>query len=142
MKTNVVMCIALAIALTGCSGPSVRSQQNTYSYLGKVIEKADDVDLSPPQPHPLSRDYYQSMYGRPGAAVFDVLESTKSSPKTKYQRYTVLLEQGEKISLRSKIENIVVGDCARIWIIGPGVSPVYLYAPDQAEIDKAQGCTR
>jgi hypothetical protein len=71
-----------------------------------------------------------------------IVESLTSTYGTKYQRYTVQLEMGEKVSLRSKRESISVGDCARVWIDGPGVSPVYLYAPDQAEIDKADGCSK
>ena len=85
------------------------------------------------------------MYGAAGAAMFEALESAKmqkaqSSPRTEYQGYTVLLEQGEKVSLRSKVDAINVGDCVHVWIRGPGVSPVYLYAANQAELDKAAGC--
>jgi hypothetical protein len=138
----------LALLATACGTPAIRSQPNAYSYLGKVVERVDDVDLAPaPAPlQPLGREWYLQMYGVAGAAMFDALESAKtqktpSSPRTEYQRYTVLLEeQGEKVSLRSKVDSINVGDCVRVWIRGPGVSPVYLYAANQAELDKAAGC--
>jgi hypothetical protein len=133
--------IALSMIVAGCTAPAIRSQPNAYSYLGKVIERTDDVDLSPTQPHPLSRDWYLQMYGPAGAAMYEALERSKpTSRRTEYQRYTMVLEQGEKLSLRSKIGDINIGDCVRVWIRGPGVSPVYLYSADQAELEKAAGC--
>lgn len=136
MNTKILVCVALSILLGGCS---VRSQQNAYTYLGRVVEKVDDVDLARPNPDPSVRAYNQTMFGVGGAPV---VEGLTSSYGTKYQRYTVLLDMGEKISLRSKREGIALGDCARVWVAGPGVSPVYLYAPDQAELDKAEGCAK
>src|SRR5439155_25697385 len=87
---------------------------------------------------------------RPGAAVLDgMVRNPLASvlhevlPKTKkvtYQQYTVALEQGEKLDLRSHAIDIEVNDCVRVWIVGPGVSPVYLYAPEQAAIERASKC--
>ena len=135
-----VLAICLAAIFVASCAPSIRSQKNAYSYLGRIVERTDDVDLAPPQPHPLGRDYYLMQYGLAGAAMFEAFEATRSSPRTEYQRYTVLLEQGEKMTLRSKRQDLGPGDCARVWIYGPGVSPTYLYMPDTAEIDKAVEC--
>ena len=128
--------VITSITVAGCS---VSSKQSAYSYLGRVIEKTPDVDLARPNPDPSVRANNQAMFGVAGAPIVESLTSTYG---TKYQRYTVQLEMGEKVSLRSKRESISVGDCARVWIDGPGVSPVYLYAPDQAEIDRADGCSK
>lgn len=140
--TNSGQCAAVVVAvaaLTAIAGCSVSSKQSAYSYLGRVIEKTPDVDLARPNPDPSVRAQNQATFGVVGAPIVESLTSTYG---TKYQRYTVQLEMGEKVSLRSKRESISVGDCARVWIDGPGVSPVYLYAPDQAEIDKADGCSK
>jgi len=73
-------------------------------------------------------------------ATVAALEKFKTKPSREYQRYTVLLDLGEKVSLRSRVEDIAVGECVRVWIRGPGVSPVYLYDANQAEVEKANGC--
>lgn len=132
-----------ALFLLGCAAIlgacSVSSKQTAYSYLGRVVEKADDVDLAHPHTDPSVRSYRETMFGSVGTHVAEQLTSPHGK---KYQRYTVLLEMGEKVKLRSTRTGIEVGQCARVWIDGPGVSPVYLYAPDQAELEAAEGCRK
>lgn len=128
--------MTLAALIGGCS---VSSKQTAYTYIGRVVERIPDVDLARPNPDSSVRANNQTMFGAIGAPIVESLTSTYG---TTYQRYTVQLEMGEKVSLRSKRAGIAVGDCARVWIDGPGVSPVYLYAPNQAEIDKADGCAK
>lgn len=129
--------------LLGCivilGARSLSSKQTAHSYLGRVVEEADDMDLAQTHEDPSVRSYRETMFGVVGKRMVDKLTSTYG---TKYRRYTVLLEMGEKVSVRSKRDGITVGQCARVWIDGPGVSPVYLYAPDQAEIEAAEGCRK
>jgi hypothetical protein len=66
---------------------------------------------------------------------------TEQEPPEFNGQYTVALEQGDKINLRSYFTDIGVNDCVRVWIVGPGVSPVYLYAPEQAAIERASECS-
>jgi len=84
--------------------------------------------------------------GISGAAVVGPVAGIvyESLPKTKkeiYQRYKVALEQGEIITLRSYVTNLLPSECVKVWILGPGVSPVYWYAPDQAQIEKSKDCS-
>jgi hypothetical protein len=74
----------------------------------------------------------------PGASIaYEALPKTK---KETYQRYKIALEQGETIILRSYVGDIAPNECVRVWIAGPGVSPVYWYAPDQAQLERATDC--
>ena len=134
IEVKIAGLIAVAVLLSACA---VRSRQTAYTYLGRVVERSADVDLAQPSTDPSA--YHHQLFGVLGGPIVENLTSTHG---TKYQRYTVQLEMGEKISLRSKREDIAVGDCARVWIDGPGVSPVYLYAPNLAQIDKADGCSK
>lgn len=130
---------ALAVLLASCAG-SIKDQRNAYSYLGRIAEAAEDVVTEPrsratndPTPAGLRST-------NPRAAdIYDALPKTK---KETYQRYKVALEQGETIILRSYVEGLAAGDCVRIWIAGPGLSPVYWYAPDQAQLERSTECKR
>jgi hypothetical protein len=138
----VVTAIGAAVMLAACAAP-IKTQANAYQYVGKVVERVDDVDLSPSPANPQTADIYQPRSVKEGVvagATLGVMENVKIRAWREYQRYTVSLEQGEKVSLRSKVTDIGVGDCVRVWIRGPGVSPVYLYSVGQAEIEKATDC--
>lgn len=137
VRTMVLMC---ALVLGGCG--SIKSKENSYSYLGRVVEAIDETvteQYSRPSNNPLRWGF-----GAVGALVYEatkegdgnVIEDRRSS----YRRYKVALEQGEQIILRSTVSNIGSGDCVRVWIAGPGVSPVYWYGPDVSEIEAASGC--
>jgi hypothetical protein len=133
----VVVC---ALVLGGCA--SIKSKSNAYAYLGRVVEATDETvteQYSRPSNNPLRWGF-----GALGALVY---ESTKEGDdnvivdkRTSYRRFKVALEQGEQITLRSQVANIGSGECVRVWIIGPGVSPVYWYGPDVSEIEAAEGC--
>jgi hypothetical protein len=75
-----------------------------------------------------------------GAAAGIAYESLPKTKKETYQRYKVALEQGETITLRSYATDLVPNECVKVWILGPGVSPVYWYAPDQAQLEKSTDC--
>ena len=129
-----------ALVLGGCG--SIKSKENAYSYLGRVVEATDETvteQYSRPSNNPLRWGF-----GAVGALVY---EGTKEGDgneivdkRSSYRRYKVALEQGEQITLRSHGSNMGSGDCVRVWITGPGVSPVYWYGPDVSEIEAAQGC--
>jgi hypothetical protein len=125
--------LVCALALCGCG--SIKSKGNSYSYLGRVVETLDETvieQVSRPNQLPV-------MIG----PVFTVLPGGSNvivDRENSYRRYKVALEQGEQITLRSRVSNIVAGNCVQVWIYGPGVSPVYWYDPDTSEIEMAQGC--
>lgn len=128
----------VAASMIGCAGP-IKSQKNAYSYLGRVVEKAEDTVTEPltratndPTPSVL-----QARTGAAGVIAYELLPKTK---KETYQRYKIALEQGESVTLRSYAKDISLNECVRVWIAGPGVSPVYWYAPDQAELERAAEC--
>src|SRR6267143_2507388 len=129
-----------AAVVTSCATP-IQSQKNTYSYLGRVVGKGTDVVAEPRTraTNDPSAAVLDGMIRNPlGSVLHEALPKTK---KVTYQQYTVALEQGDKINLRSYSTNIGVNDCVRVWIVGPGVSPVYLYAPEQAAIERASECS-
>ena len=128
----------LACVLCGCG--SIKSKENAYSYLGLVVEATDEaVTEQVSRPNPLS-----VAFGVVGHAIAQAANEGDSNVtvdrKSTYRRYKVALEQGEQITLRSYVSNIGAGTCVRVWILGPGISPVYWYAPDASEIEVAQGC--
>jgi|SRR6266850_1226616 len=139
----VAIIAGISVVVVSCGTPAIRNQPNAYQYLGKVVERVDDVDLSPPPDAPASQYKYGAQTAKEALvaeATVAALEKFKTKPSREYQRYTVLLDLGEKVSLRSRVEDIAVGECVRVWIRGPGVSPVYLYDANQAEVEKANGC--
>ena len=132
----------MSVLILSCGAPAIRSQANAYQYLGKVVERVADVDLAPPADRTSQYRYpvQNAKEGLIAGATLSALDKFKTKPNSEYQRYTVLLDQGEKVSLRSRVDDIAVGECVRVWIRGPGTSPIYLYAADQAEVEKARGC--
>jgi hypothetical protein len=132
------------VVVAGCAGP-IKSKPNAYSYLGRIGSKGEDVVVEPRSRNVNDRE--QSVAGAQASVdpkyrqlapvIYDLLPSTKT---VRYQRYTVNLEREGEVSLRSYVTELQETDCVRVWILGPGVSPVYLYAPDQAEIERADGC--
>jgi hypothetical protein len=126
MKIAIAAIAGCALLTSGCA--TVKDNRNAHSYLGTVVDKTEDVDLAP-HPHP---------WGKEVSGADELW--TKFGGRHKYRRYTVALEQGEKISLRAKAGDIGVSECVRVWIYGPGVSPAYLYEPDYSAIEKASGC--
>jgi hypothetical protein len=132
--------LSCALALGGCG--SIKSKENAYSYLGRVVEATDETvteQYSRPSNNPLRWGF-----GALGALVYEATKEGDGNvtvdKRNSYRRYKVVLEQGEQITLRSHVSNIGSGDCVRVWIVGPGVSPVYWYGPDVSEIEAAQGC--
>jgi len=140
MTTLGLPLIALSLALTGCAGP-IKSQKNAYSYLGRVVEKAEDT-VTEPLSRATNDPTPSVLLGTVGAGAAIAYEALPKTKKETYQRYKVALEQGETITLRSYVEGIAPNDCVRVWIAGPGVSPVYWYAPDQAQLERANECAK
>jgi hypothetical protein len=129
-----------ALVLSGCG--SVKTKGNAYSYLGRVIEATDETvteQYSRPSNNPL-----RWAFGAAGAAAYEATKEGDGNvvvdKRSSYRRYKIALEQGEQITLRSQVSTIGSGDCVRVWITGPGVSPVYWYGPDVSEIETAEGC--
>lgn len=136
-----LLAVFSALVLSGC-GPSIKSKENSYSYLGRVVEAVDETvteQFSRPSSNPLRWGF-----GAFGALGYEVIKEGDGNvtvdKRSSYRRYKVALEQGEQITLRSSMANIGSGDCVRVWIAGPGVSPVYWYGPDVSEIEAAAGC--
>ena len=131
------MCGALVLA--GCAA-SIKSNGNAHAYLGRVVEAIDEtVTQQVSRPNPLSTAF--GLVGHTIAkATNDGDPNVIVDRRSTYRRYKVALEQGEQITLRSHVSSIAAGSCVRIWILGPGVSPVYWYEPDASEIEAAQGC--
>jgi hypothetical protein len=133
----------ISTMLDGCAAPSsIKSKENAYSYLGRVVEAVDETvaeQRSRPSNNPL-----RWAFGAAGAMVYEATkdgdDNVVENKRSSYRRYKVALEQGEDITLRSHLSNIGAGDCVRVWIVGPGVSPVYWYGPDVSEIEVAGGC--
>jgi hypothetical protein len=141
-RTRIVgrpLIVFVALSLCSCSTP-IQSQKNTYSYLGRVIDRGTDVVTEPRSrvTNDPSAAVVDGMVRNPLASILH--EALPNTKKVTYQQYTVALEQGEKLSLRSYSTDIEINECVRVWIVGPGVSPVYLYAPEQAAIERATEC--
>ncbi len=136
--------LALTTLVVGCSTP-IRSQSNAYAYLGRVVDTGEDMVVEPRSREVNARENTIAAGERAAgpnnralaSTMYDLLPQTKTA---RYHRYVVALEEGEQVSLRSHLTGLNKSDCVRVWILGPGTSPVYLYAPDQAEIEKAEGC--
>lgn len=134
--------------LSACASP-VKSKPNAYSYLGRVVEGIDETVTEQyirPSYDPRKSEALKSgQFGAVGIAIYEANkegDNTVIANKTSdYHRYKVALEQGEQITLRSYVPNIKPGDCVRIWIVGPGVSPVYWYSPNITQIEPASGCS-
>lgn len=125
--------LACALILSGCG--SIKSQGNAYSYLGRVVETLDESVTEQ-----VSRPGMVVVPVGPAVTVVPSGENVIVDRRSSYRRYKVALEQGEQITLRSRASNIPAGACVRVWIFGPGVSPVYWYDPDSSDIEMAQGC--
>ena len=130
--------LVCALVLSGCG--SVKTKQNAYSYLGRVTAVTDETVTEQ-----VIRPNLISTAGEAGVVVGhkpanDGRGSIVVDRRSSYRRYKVALEQGEQITLRSHVSTISAGNCVRVWILGPGVSPVYWYEPDSSEIEAAQGC--
>jgi len=127
------MFLVCALVLGGCG--SIKSKGNAYSYLGRVVETLDETvteQVSRPNQVPVTIGSVVTVVPGGGNVIVD--------RRSSYRRYKVALEQGEQITLRSRVSNIEAGSCVRVWIAGPGVSPVYWYDPDTSEIEMAQDC--
>jgi hypothetical protein len=134
------MVLAWALVLGGCG--SIKSKDNAHSYLGRVVEAIDETvteQHSRPSSNPLRWGF-----GALGALVYEATKEGDGNvivdKRSSYRRYKIALEQGEQITLRSHVSNIRSGECVRVWISGPGVSPVYWYGPDVSEVEAAEGC--
>ena len=135
--------VIAGLVLNGCATTTpVKSKGNAYSYLGRVVEGIDETvteQHSRPSNNPLKWGF-----GAAGALVYEATkegdDNVIENKTSTYRRYKVALEQGEQITLRSYVPNIKPGDCVRVWITGPGVSPVYWYSPDISQIEAASGC--
>jgi len=128
-----VTVLVCTLVLSGCG--SIKSKGNAYSYLGRVVEYLDETvteQVSRPELFPVVVGSVVTVVPSGSNVIVDRRKS--------YRRYKVALEQGEQITLRSRVSNIAAGSCVRVWIAGPGVSPVYWYDPDTSEIETAQGC--
>jgi hypothetical protein len=140
-RAGMRMALICTLVLGGCATP-IKSREHAYSYLGRIVEATDETvteQYSRPSSNPL-----RTAFGAVGALVY---ESTKKgddnvivNKSSTYREYKVALEQGEHIMVRSHVQDIGLGDCVRVWIIGPGVSPAYWYAPDASQIEAADGC--
>ena len=143
-RVQMTMVFICVLALGGCAASgSVKSKGNAYSYLGRVVEGIDETvteQYSRPSNNPLKWGF-----GAAGALVYEATkegdDNVIENKRSTYRRYKVALEQGEQITLRSHVTNIGPGDCVRVWIVGPGVSPVYWYGPDISQIEAADGCS-
>ena len=127
-----------ALVLGGCA--SIKSKENAHSYLGRVVEAIDEtVTEQVSRPNPLS-----VAFGVVGNVVANATNDGDGNvivnKQSTYRRFKVALEQGKQITLRSYVSSINAGSCVRVWITGPGVSPVYWYGPDVSEIEVAQDC--
>jgi hypothetical protein len=137
------MVLICALVLGGCAAPgSIKSKENAYSYLGRIVEAIDETvteQHSRPSNNPLRWGF-----GAIGALLYESIKEGDDNVivnrRSTYRKYKVALEQGEQITLRSHVPNIGPGDCVRVWIVGPGVSPVYWYGPDISQIEAAEGC--
>jgi hypothetical protein len=107
--------------------------------VGRVVEKGEEVVVEPLDraTNSPALAMREEMVRGPLGPVFKLLPTTKS---VNYQHYRVALDQGESVTLRSFDKTIDLNDCVRVWIAGPGISPVYLYAPDQAQVERATEC--
>lgn len=129
---------AVTFALAGCAAP-IKEQKNAYSYLGRVVERVEDT-VTEPRSRATNDPTSSVLLGTAGPAAAIAYEALPKTKKETYQRYRIALEQGETIILRSYTTDITLNECVRVWIAGPGVSPTYWYAPDQAQLEKASNC--
>jgi hypothetical protein len=132
LSLNAIVFVCL-FALIGCG--SIKSSAGAYSYMGRVVESMDETVTEQ-----VSRPELVPMVVGPVVTAVPTGENVIVDRRSSYRRYKVALEQGEKITLRSRVSNIAAGSCVRVWIAGPGVSPTYWYDPDTSEIEMAQGC--
>jgi len=139
-RVGMPIVLIFTLVVGGCG--SIKSDENSYSYLGRVVEAIDETvteQYSRPSDNPLRWGF-----GAVGALVYEATKEGNGNvivdKRSTYRRYKVALEQGEQITLRSHVSSIASGACVRVWIAGPGVSPVYWYGPDVSEIEAADGC--
>jgi len=125
--------LVCVFSLGGCG--SIKSNANAYSYLGRVVESVDETVTEQ-----VSRPNLVPAVVGSVVTVVPSGDNVIVDRRSSYRRYKVALEQGEQITLRSRVSDIAAGSCVRVWIAGPGVSPVYWYDPDTSEIEMAQGC--
>jgi hypothetical protein len=131
---QLLILVCVPVLATGCGG--VRSKEGVYTSVGRVVEKSDEtVSIRAPAPRP-----------PPGLGVTELLAleiAVAVTPRIyhySFQRYVVVLETGERLTFRSRVNHIEVGDCARVWVDAPSVDAIYLYTPDMSTLDKTDEC--